>query len=96
MPVATKKRQISYQRLKGLITTLKSIDLFFIKNLTSEAPLIIKDSRPPKDWPQEGAISYKRVRMRYRNGLPLVLKGMSFDVKPREKIGIVGRTGSGE
>ncbi|XP_072254092.1 ATP-binding cassette sub-family C member 5-like [Pyxicephalus adspersus] len=33
--------------------------------------------------------------MRYRDKLPLVLKNISFSIKPQEKIGIVGRTGSG-
>jgi ABC-type multidrug transport system fused ATPase/permease subunit len=34
--------------------------------------------------------------MRYRAGLPLVLKGMSMTVKSGERIGIVGRTGAGK
>jgi ABC-type multidrug transport system fused ATPase/permease subunit len=33
---------------------------------------------------------------RYRPGLDLVLKGLSFSVKSGEKIGIVGRTGAGK
>lgn len=34
--------------------------------------------------------------MRYREGLDLVLKGIDFAVKSREKVGIVGRTGAGK
>ena len=33
---------------------------------------------------------------RYREGLDLVLKGVSLRIKPREKIGICGRTGAGK
>lgn len=33
---------------------------------------------------------------KYREELPEVIHGISFDIKPCEKIGIVGRTGSGK
>lgn len=32
----------------------------------------------------------------YRTGLPNALDGVSFSVRPGEKLGIVGRTGSGK
>jgi ATP-binding cassette, subfamily C (CFTR/MRP), member 1 len=51
-------------------------------------PLVL----PPPNWPSEGKIRFENVQMRYRDG-PLVLKGVSFDVKAQEKIGIAGRTG---
>ena len=41
------------------------------------------------------SIRFKSAYMRYRDGLPSVLKNVSIDIKPREKIGVVGRTGSG-
>lgn len=36
------------------------------------------------------------LQVRYRDDLELVLKGLSLSIKPREKIGIVGRTGCGK
>ncbi|KAE8625593.1 hypothetical protein XENTR_v10006329 [Xenopus tropicalis] len=67
----------------------------YIKNLESEEPLKAKEITP-KTWPQEGAITFENVEMRYRDKLPLVLKNISFSIRPKEKIGIVGRTGSGK
>jgi ABC-type multidrug transport system fused ATPase/permease subunit len=51
---------------------------------------------PATSWPAKGAIEFKNLTMRYREGLPLVLKGINCHIRPREKIGIVGRTGSGK
>jgi len=41
---------------------------------------------PGPSWPPKGAISFDKVEMAYREGLPLVLKGVSFDVRPGEKV----------
>uniref|UniRef100_A0A6I8QHH6 ATP-binding cassette sub-family C member 5 n=1 Tax=Xenopus tropicalis TaxID=8364 RepID=A0A6I8QHH6_XENTR len=68
----------------------------YIKTLALEAPARIKNKAPPADWPQEGEIKFENAEMRYRENLPLVLKKVSFTIKPKEKIGIVGRTGSGK
>ncbi|KAJ1919724.1 hypothetical protein IWQ60_007176 [Tieghemiomyces parasiticus] len=64
--------------------------------LASEAPEIIEDHRPEPTWPQRGEVIFDRYATRYRPGLDLVLRGISFTVKPREKVGIVGRTGAGK
>jgi ABC-type multidrug transport system fused ATPase/permease subunit len=50
--------------------------------------------RPPSDWPSQGAVDVKGLYVRYRPELPPVLKGLSFSVAPREKVGVVGRTGA--
>jgi ATP-binding cassette subfamily C (CFTR/MRP) protein 1 len=47
-------------------------------------------------WPADGTITFKNVKLRYRHDLDFALKGVSFDILPREKIGICGRTGSGK
>ncbi|KAK7462637.1 hypothetical protein BaRGS_00038317, partial [Batillaria attramentaria] len=70
--------------------------LDYSQSIEPEAAPIIPDMRPHKDWPKKGGIVFRKVEMRYREGLPLTLKGVSFKVNPQEKIGIVGRTGSGK
>ncbi|QRV79190.1 ABC transporter transmembrane region [Ceratobasidium sp. AG-Ba] len=64
-------------------------------NLEQEPPAKHPDD-PPSEWPQHGAINFRNVSLRYRDGLPLVLDGLSFTVKPGERVGIVGRTGAGK
>jgi ABC-type multidrug transport system fused ATPase/permease subunit len=49
-----------------------------------------------KHWPNEGKINFINVSTSYRPDTPLVLKEINFEIKPGEKIGIVGRTGSGK
>ncbi|XP_015455416.1 multidrug resistance-associated protein 5 isoform X1 [Pteropus alecto] len=68
----------------------------YIKTLSLEAPARIKNKAPSPDWPQEGEVTFENAEMRYQENLPLVLKKVSFTIRPKEKIGIVGRTGSGK
>ncbi|KAI0806352.1 ABC protein [Irpex lacteus] len=65
-------------------------------NIAQEAPHEIKDTQPPPEWPEHGAIEFNEIAMRYRPGLPLVLKGLSLSIRGGEKIGVVGRTGAGK
>lgn len=65
------------------------------QSLSQEAPARVKDRAPPADWPQQGELVLREVEMRYQENLPLVLNKISCTIRPKEKIGIVGRTGSG-
>ncbi|KAL1953834.1 hypothetical protein VTO42DRAFT_2129 [Malbranchea cinnamomea] len=65
-------------------------------NLPSEAPDVIFKNRPNLSWPSQGAVKFTNYSTRYRPGLDLVLKDINLDIKPREKIGVVGRTGAGK
>uniref|UniRef100_A0A061RCR8 ATP-binding cassette, subfamily C (CFTR/MRP), member 2 n=1 Tax=Tetraselmis sp. GSL018 TaxID=582737 RepID=A0A061RCR8_9CHLO len=61
-----------------------------------EAAAVVEDARPPGNWPTRGRIVVRQLEVRYRSDLPPVLKGISFDVREAEKIGIAGRTGCGK
>jgi ATP-binding cassette, subfamily C (CFTR/MRP), member 1 len=67
---------------------------YYGTELEEEAPLHTVEV--DKSWPQRGEIIFDDVQMRYREGLPLVLQGLSMHVKGGERIGIVGRTGAGK
>nr|XP_005155817.1 multidrug resistance-associated protein 7 isoform X1 [Danio rerio]XP_021329903.1 multidrug resistance-associated protein 7 isoform X1 [Danio rerio]XP_021335425.1 multidrug resistance-associated protein 7 isoform X1 [Danio rerio] len=47
-------------------------------------------------WPERARVEFVDVVLSYRPGLPNALDGVSVEVLPGEKIGIVGRTGSGK
>ncbi|KAI4500902.1 hypothetical protein M0802_004113 [Mischocyttarus mexicanus] len=61
-----------------------------------EAPWVIPETAPPKEWPATGQVEFKDYKVRYREGLDLILHGLTFTVKGGEKVGIVGRTGAGK
>jgi ABC-type multidrug transport system fused ATPase/permease subunit len=65
-------------------------------DLEQEAPLVIEDHRPPPGWPSAGKVEFKNVVMRYRPNLPPVLHGVTVEIRPMEKVGVVGRTGAGK
>ncbi|KAH7302237.1 hypothetical protein KP509_23G061900 [Ceratopteris richardii] len=65
-------------------------------DLQGERPLRTAISLISDNWPTEGRISFINLTMAYREDLPPVLNEVSFEVRPKEKIGLMGRTGSGK
>eukprot|EP01062_Namystynia_karyoxenos_P062109 TRINITY_DN55036_c0_g1_i1.p1 TRINITY_DN55036_c0_g1~~TRINITY_DN55036_c0_g1_i1.p1 ORF type:complete len:1841 (+),score=628.53 TRINITY_DN55036_c0_g1_i1:98-5620(+) len=51
---------------------------------------------PDPSWPREATIEFAAVSLRYREGLPLVVRGLNFRVRGGQKVGIVGQTGAGK
>ncbi|WRT69583.1 uncharacterized protein IL334_006572 [Kwoniella shivajii] len=69
---------------------------YYTKLETEACSQLSSDPKSDQVWPSSGKISFKDVEMRYRPELPLVLKGITFDINPGEKVGIIGRTGAGK
>ncbi|KAF0332845.1 ABC transporter, partial [Gigaspora margarita] len=70
--------------------------VYYCDNLEEEAENIVLENRPLSGWPAHGEIHIKNLEIKYGPDSPLVLKGISVDIKAAEKIGIVGRTGCGK
>jgi ATP-binding cassette, subfamily C (CFTR/MRP), member 1 len=61
-----------------------------------EEPWVIEQTQPKKTWPEDGNIIFDDYSVRYREELPLVLEGIRCNIRPGEKVGVVGRTGAGK
>lgn len=64
--------------------------------LPMEAPAVIESNRPPPQWPTKGTLVLENLQIRYRPNSPLVLKGITCSFHGGQKVGVVGRTGSGK
>jgi len=81
-----------------LIQYMGSVERIFYnvdKDITEgdfNAPRTVKS----QEFPDKGVIEVNNIKVRYREGLPLVLDGVTFIINENEKVGIIGRTGSGK
>ncbi|KAK2649459.1 hypothetical protein Ddye_016948 [Dipteronia dyeriana] len=80
--------------LENQMVSVERIEQF--TNIPSEAAWEIEDRHPPPSWPDQGNVDIKDLQVRYRPNTPLILKGITVNFRGGEKIGIVGRTGSGK
>ena len=66
-------------------------------DLDQEPPLETNpENKPPDQWPSEGRVEFKDVSLSYKPSGALVLQNLNFVILPKEKVGIVGRTGAGK
>ncbi|KAJ7145004.1 multidrug resistance-associated ABC transporter [Mycena crocata] len=61
-----------------------------------QEPKATTDGAPPAYWPSSGSLRAEKLCAQYSVNGPKVLHNISFDIKGGERIGIVGRTGSGK
>ncbi|KAI0791665.1 P-loop containing nucleoside triphosphate hydrolase protein [Abortiporus biennis] len=60
----------------------------------NESPDVIRV--PPAHWPSSGELTVEKLSARYSEDGPNVLHDIDFHVRSGERVGIVGRTGSGK
>lgn len=88
--------------LNGLITSFTETEkemvsverAFQFQNLDSEN--WTGSEQIESDWPQNPNLEFQNVCLRYKQDANLALNNVSFEIKPGEKVGICGRTGSGK
>ena len=64
--------------------------------LIEHEPMPSEEGVPPAYWPASGRLEVQDLSARYSIDGPEVLHGLSFAVNSGERVGIVGRTGSGK
>ncbi|KAJ7367289.1 hypothetical protein DFH08DRAFT_929873 [Mycena albidolilacea] len=64
-------------------------------NIEHEKP-VTEQGKPPAYWPASGDLRVEGLSARYSEDGPKVLQDISFHIKSGERVGIVGRTGSGK
>ncbi|XP_043467235.1 multidrug resistance-associated protein 5-like isoform X1 [Leptopilina heterotoma] len=84
----------NFSDLEARFTNVERISCF-LRTMKSENKLKVTIT-PTEEWPTQGTIEFKNVRMKYDENLPFVLNDISFSINDAEKIGIVGRTGGGK
>lgn len=86
---------LDYKHLSNNSNSIERVKEYI--EIEQEAPEKVARHPVPAAWPSsEGGIQVRNLSVRYDQDLPEVLHSISFDVKKREKIAIVGRTGSGK
>ncbi|XP_067890479.1 multidrug resistance-associated protein 4 isoform X2 [Heterodontus francisci] len=51
---------------------------------------------PPNGWPNHGSVVFENVTFGYSQDCEPVLKNLNLEIRSKEKVGLVGRTGSGK
>lgn len=86
-----------WANLEQELTSIERVVDYLPPKIPQEPPQYIEGAEAPAAWPsRQATIKFDDVWLRYDASFDPVLKGVSFEIRPGEKVGIVGRTGSGK
>lgn len=69
---------------------------YFAKTKPEAAEEVPENDPADPAWPAEGRVQVQDLVLRYRADLPPALRGVSLDLEPGVRCGVVGRTGAGK
>ncbi|KAI8806740.1 P-loop containing nucleoside triphosphate hydrolase protein [Cladochytrium replicatum] len=87
------------QSLAMLETEMNAVErlVHYAENLPQEQPRRLESDPAPSEWPKRGAISFVNLELRYESRPDTaVIRDLSADILPGERVALVGRTGSGK
>jgi len=65
-------------------------------SVTTATATAITPAQLPPQWPADGAIELKAVRLQYATASTPVFRALSFSIPARTRVGVCGRTGAGK
>ena len=93
-----------FSRLSQRLVGLERI-ISYTKIMQEQYPVLLSDKNLKKyplnngkttTFISKGKINFLNYSVKYRPNTPMVLKNLNFEINPKEKVGVVGRTGSGK
>ncbi|KAL7903374.1 multidrug resistance-related protein [Trichoderma sp. TUCIM 5745] len=75
----------------GAVTRIKTFE-----ETTPSELLAHENYIPPEEWPSQGSLEFVDLSVQYDSTAHPVLHNISFTIRPGEKLGLVGRSGSGK
>ncbi|KAF8587167.1 multidrug resistance-associated ABC transporter [Ramaria rubella] len=87
-----------YTELELCLNSVERVVEFL--NIPKEPPALIENNQVPAYWPStsdsDSLLVVEDLEVKYAPDLPSVLHGISFSLKARERVGLLGRTGCGK
>ena len=79
-----------------LIAKISSLERIQEYGNIEQEPQPTPEGVPPAYWPASGELVVENLSAKYSADGPKILQGLNFHIKSGERVGVVGRTGSGK
>ena len=83
----------SASEVETLMTSVERVMTY--TDIASEPGYNIEE-HPPESWPNEGSLAIEDLSLVYFEGGPRVLRDINVHISSKEKVGVVGLTGTGK